>query len=80
MQFYEDALGDAKRAIRLSKDEAPKASYLAGLAAGKLGMPDEGMAFLQVCLHYNPADERYLRAFEQYATDSRTTRPYRAHG
>ena len=79
-QFYQDALGDAKRAISLSKDESAKASYLAGLAAGKLGLPDEGMAFLQVCLRHNPKDERYLRAFEQYATDSRTTRPYRAHG
>jgi tetratricopeptide (TPR) repeat protein len=77
---WQDALSDAKRAILLSKDESAKASYLAGRAATKLGLPDEAVAFLQACLRHNPTDERCLRAFEQCAIASARSRPYRAHG
>jgi tetratricopeptide (TPR) repeat protein len=76
---WTDALTDAKRAIDVSPKEF-KAYYWAGMAAGKLGRPDEAMIYIQKCLEHNPGDKRYRAAFDEFFPESQRSRPYRAHG
>ena len=77
--FWMDAFSDAQRAVNISPKEI-NANYWAGLSAGKLGNPEEGVAYIQKCLQATPSDRKFLAAWNDLHPQTGRSRPYRAHG